>query len=354
MEEIVNNLKAITFLGNTLLNYLIALGGFILINLFLRIFERSIVKRLRFLSEKTHNRLDDLMIKILESISPLFYFLASLYGAIYFLAVPDIVHKVVLYAFLAVTGFHVIRAGEKVIDYSLAVFSERKKKDQEEINEQMIKIARTIGKVLLWFIVILLILQNLGYNVTALLGGLGIGGIAVAFAMQSVLSDILAYFSIHLDKPFQEGDYIVAGNESGTVKKIGLKSTRLSAPQGEEIVVSNKELIDSRVRNFKRMKKRRITFNFGVVYETTNAKLDKIPQWLTEIMNNMKDAELERVHFRAFGDFSLDYEVTYYVQTGDFNRYMDIQQEINLRLKSHLEKEKVEMAYPTQKVYVAK
>ena len=199
-----------------------------------------------------------------------------------------------------------------------------------------------------------MVLSNLGYNVTTLVAGLGIGGLAIAFALQKVLEDIFSSVSIYFDKPFEIGDFIIVGEQMGVVKKIGIKSTRIQALQGEEIVISNRELTSVRIQNFKRMEKRRVAFSFGVLYSTSNAKLKKAIEMVKKIVEKAEHADLDRVHFKAFGSSSLDFEVVYYLKSRDYNVYMDTQQEINFAIKEAFEKEKIEFAYPTQTIHLAK
>jgi len=197
-------------------------------------------------------------------------------------------------------------------------------------------------------------LSNFGYNISTLIAGLGIGGVAIALALQNILTDIFASFSIYFDKPFQTGDFIIVGNDLGVVKKIGIKTTRLQTLQGEELVISNKELTETRIHNYKKMQKRRIVFNFGLTYDTSSAKLKKVLQILKGIIDKIEIAELDRVHFNKFGDFSLNFEVVYYLASSDYNEYMDTQQAINLAIKEKFEKDGIKFAYPTQTVFVNK
>jgi hypothetical protein len=175
-----------------------------------------------------------------------------------------------------------------------------------------------------------------------------------AFALQNILSDLFSSFSIYFDKPFVEGDFIIIGNDMGIVKKIGIKSTRIQTLQGQELVVSNKELTSTRINNYKKMSKRRAIFNFGVEYSTSKKKLEKIPTIVKKIINNIELASLDRAHFKSFGDSSLDFEVVYYVDSSDYAKYMDIQQEINLALVLAFEKEKINFAFPSRTIYMAK
>lgn len=207
-----------------------------------------------------------------------------------------------------------------------------------------------IGRMVIWAVVLLLTLDNLGINVTALIAGLGIGGIAVALAAQNILGDLFASLSITFDKPFIVGDFLVVGDFMGTVENIGIKSTRLRSLTGEQIVMANADLLSSRVRNFQRMRERRIVFTVGVTYETPRAKLERIPATVRAILEGQEGVRFDRCHFAKFGAFSLDFETVYFVLTADFNRYMDIQQAVNFAIHAAFEAEQIEFAYPTQKL----
>jgi len=209
-----------------------------------------------------------------------------------------------------------------------------------------------LARLVLWTVVMLVALDNLGINITALIAGLGVGGIAVALAVQNILGDLFASLSIVLDKPFVVGDFIIVGELVGTVEYIGLKTTRLRSLSGEQLVFSNSDLLNSRIRNFKRMQQRRIVFEFGVVYQTPPEQVEEIPGIVREIITGREDARFDRAHFKQFGDFSLDFEVVYNVLSSDFGVYMDIQQHINLELYRRFQERGIEFAYPTQTVYL--
>jgi small-conductance mechanosensitive channel len=216
-----------------------------------------------------------------------------------------------------------------------------------------IGIIRFVARVLIWGMVLLLTLENLGVDITALVAGLGIGGIAVALALQNVLGDLLASLSIALDQPFVIGDFLIVGEHMGTVEYIGIKSTRLRSLTGEQIVVSNADLLSSRVRNYGRMYERRIVFSLGVTYETPRAKLERIPGLLRGIIEAQDGVRFDRAHFAKYGAFSLDFEIVYHVLSPDYGRYMDVQQAINFRIHEAFEKLGVQFAYPTQTLWVA-
>jgi small-conductance mechanosensitive channel len=201
--------------------------------------------------------------------------------------------------------------------------------------------------------VLLLALDNLGVDITALVAGLGVGGIAVALAVQNVLGDLFASLSITLDRPFVLGDFIIVGDYLGNVERIGVKSTRLRSLGGEQIIVSNADLLNSRVRNYGRMDERRVLFTLGVTYETPRKKLERIPAMVREIIEHQQHARFDRCHFAKYGDFALGFEAVYYVLSPDYNLYMDIQQAINFAIHAAFEDAQIEFAYPTQKLWMA-
>lgn len=203
----------------------------------------------------------------------------------------------------------------------------------------------------IWALVVLLALDNLGIDITALVTGLGIGGIAAALAINNILGDLFASLSIILDDPFEVGDFIIVGDLMGTVEKIGIKSTRVRSLTGEQIVFANADLLGSRIRNYKRMQERRVVFPLGIIYETPHEKVKTVPEWIRSIVESQENVRFDRCHFKAFGDFSLNFETVYYTLTPDYNIFMDIQQTINQQILAKFADEGVDFAYPTQVEY---
>jgi small-conductance mechanosensitive channel len=240
-----------------------------------------------------------------------------------------------------------------LVDYFLT----RSQQQDVEENAARVTTLRAVGfvvKLVLAAIAALLILDNIpGVKITALVASLGITGIAVALAVQNILSDLFASLSIVLDKPFVIGDFIIVDTYLGTVEHIGLKTTRVRSLSGEQLVFSNNDLLKSRVRNYKRMAERRVVFSIGVTYQTPAEKLKRIPPMIRQIIEPMETVRFDRAHFQGYGDFALKFEVVYYVLDPDYARYMDIQQAINLAIYEAFEKEGIEFAYPTQTLYIA-
>lgn len=339
-------------LGNTLWQYMAAALAFVLVWGALKAFKRQVISKLDDLAEKTQNDFDDLVAQIIQSIGAPFYLFVSFAAAAQFINQPSWFKTAAFYVALAVVFYTVVRAIQQLIEYGFERGVKKRLQEDPRFDASAIRLLSRIAKGTVWVVAILLLLQNLGYDITALIAGLGIGGVAIAFALQNVLSDMFASLSIYLDKPFRTGDFIIVGDVLGTVKHIGIKSTRIESLWGEEIIIANKDLTEARVKNYKQMQTRRIVFRFGVTYDTPSEKLKGIPQIVKDVIGGIELAELDRAHFKEFGDFSLNFEVMYRVQSADYNAYMDVQQQINLVLKERLEKEGVAFAYPTQTLFV--
>ena len=206
-------------------------------------------------------------------------------------------------------------------------------------------------RLLVWTVVILVILDNLEIEITALIAGLGIGGVAVALATQNILGDLFASLSIVLDKPFVVGDFLSIGEFLGSVEKVGIKTTRVRSLSGEQLIFSNNDLLNSRIRNYGRMFERRIVFNLGVTYETPAEKLRHIPAIIRDAIEAHEKARFDRAHFHKYGDFALVFEAVYFVLSPEYNQYMDIQQDVNLTIFERFAEEGVEFAYPTQTIH---
>jgi small-conductance mechanosensitive channel len=340
-----------TYLGNSLQTWLIALavalGTLAVLGLARRVLER----RLNSLAARTGTDIDDLAVDLVRMTRLFFPLFIALYIGSRLLAMTPTVDRVVGGAMVIALLVQFALWGNAVISFWITrTMQSRMKEDAAAATT--IGALRFLAKLVLWTVVLLLALENLGVDITALVAGLGVGGIAVALALQNVLGDLFASLSIVLDKPFVIGDFIIVGDFLGTVEHIGLKTTRLRSLSGEQLVFANGDLLSSRIRNYKRMAERRVLFSFGVLYQTPAEKLEQIPAIVREIVESQAKTRFDRAHFKGFGDFSLDFEVVYYVLEPDYNLYMDIQQEINLALYRRFEEEGIGFAYPTQTVYV--
>jgi small-conductance mechanosensitive channel len=239
-----------------------------------------------------------------------------------------------------------------IINYIFETYS--RKQSIDESRRHNFKGILTIVKVIIWGAGITFLLDNLGFKISAVIAGLGIGGIAVALAAQTILGDLFSYFVIFFDRPFEVGDFIIVGDYMGSIEYIGIKTTRVRSLGGEQLVFSNTDLTNSRIRNYKRMEKRRVLFSLGVVYQTSTEQIKEVPGIIKQAIENVDGTIFDRAHFSSYGDFSLNFEIVYYVLSGDYNKYMDIQQEINFQIKEEFEKRDIEFAYPTQTLFMEK
>lgn len=339
-----------TYGGNTVEAYVTALVFFLIGLGIAEILVRIVIARLKKLAEKSETTLDDfLVLEIERSSRPLLYF-ASLYLSTRDLSVPTSLQNVfhiagiVLLTFFA-TGF--------LIDLLTYLLNNAWKGRSDAGREQQVKVVLPIIRIFLWGLAAVFLLDNLGFKVSSILAGLGIGGIAVALAAQAVLGDLLSYIAIVFDKPFVLGDFIVLeGDYMGAVEHIGIKTTQIRSLSGEIIVLGNSDLTSHRVRNYKHMKERRIVLKLGVTYDTPTDKLEAAPGWVKGVIESTEGVRFDRCHFCGFGDSSLDLEAVYFILSPDYNRYMDLQQGINLRLKRLFDEKGVSFAFPTRTVQV--
>lgn len=339
------------FWGNTVRDWLIATIIIITSIVLLRIIKTIVLAQLREWSKRTQTTIDDfLVISIERSVLPFFYLLSVYFGLSY-LSFGERTQNILKIALLVATTFFAIRLITSIISYLVENFT-RSQQDAETKRKQARGIVLIVN-IIVWVLGIVFLIDNLGYDITTLVAGLGIGGIAIALAAQAVLGDLFSYFVIFFDKPFEIGDFIIVGDNMGVVEYVGIKTTRIRALSGEQLIMSNTDLTNSRVQNYKRMERRRVVSSIGVLYETSAEKLKKIPVIIKDIIEKQPDLQFDRVHFSAFGDFSLNFEIVYFITGADYNLYMDRQQAVNLAIFEEFQKEQIEFAYPTQKLYMS-
>jgi small-conductance mechanosensitive channel len=304
-------------------------------------------------AEKTETTLDD---DIIDAVKSLIVVLVVILGIEYALTplsflqpYMETLNTVFLVLEVFLIAFVVTRVSSIIAEW----YMERTTK--EGVNKHHLRfMIKKLIQVAVYAGAVFLVLYLQHWDLTGAVVGLGIGGIAIGFALQSTLSDFFSAFFIYLDRPFEIGDFINVGEYSGSVTNITIRSTRLKLLSGEELIIPNKELTSASVRNFRKLEKRRITFTLGVAYDTPTEKLKQIPTVIKDIVSKQPNAEIERVHFTEFGDFSLKVLVSYYVTVADYCAYLDAQQSINFAIKEAFEREGIEMAYPTSTVYVKK
>jgi len=341
------------YLGNSLMKWVIALAAAVVIYLLLTVLRRTVGNRLQRMADRTTTDIDDFIADLIRVRTKKILFLAlAVYGASLFLDLPADMERVIVGAVFILLFFQVGLWGNGMINF---LVTRRVAKDGEDgLNLEAYSVITWIAKAALWTIVVLLALNNLGIQITALVAGLGISGIAVALAVQNILGDLFASLSIVMDRPFVIGDFIIVGDQMGTVEHVGLKTTRVRSLSGEQIVFSNTDLLSSRIRNYRLMNERRVLFTLGMTYQTPAEKLERIPGMIQEIIEAQEQVRFDRAHFASYGDFSLNFEIVYWVLDRDYALYMDIQQEINLALYRKFEEEGIEFAYPTQTLFIEK
>lgn len=345
---IMNNTLNAVFFGNTIGSWLLALAilfGFIV---FIGLFKSIVIRRAKAWSLKTTTSWDNYVVDIIgNSVVPVLY-ISSAYFAISTLVLPLKFEKITDVVFLVVVTFFAL----KIISSTFRkfVFSFIHTQENSEAKEKQASGLILIVNIVIWIIGIIFMIDNLGYDVTSLIAGLGIGGIAIALAAQTILGDLFSYFVIFFDRPFEIGDFVVIDDKSGVIEYIGIKTTRIRTLGGEQLVCSNTDLTNSRLHNYKRLQKRRILFNLGVTYQTSHELLSEIPNVIKQIIQSKSDVTFDRAHFSGYGDFSLNFEVVYYVLDSDYTVYMDKQQSIYLDLFRAFEGRGIEFAYPTQTV----
>jgi len=313
---------------------------------------RWVRRRYRKLAETKQVELIELPLEIASKTSSLFLAIASLSAGLSLLRLPAALRDGSTSAFTIVAFWQLGIWGSAAV---LAWLRARRRVAVES-DQAAVGSLGIIGFVLraaVWTLILLLALENLGINVTALVAGLGVGGIAVALAVQNVLGDLFASLSITLDRPFVVGDFVIVDDYMGTVEQIGVKSTRLRSLGGEQIIMANADLLNSRVRNYGRMAERRVVFSLGVTYETPRDKLKRIPAIIRDRVERQQGTRFDRSHFSRFGDFALEFETVYYVLSPDYTQYMDLQQAIYFEIHEAFEREKIEFAYPTRKLWLA-
>jgi len=348
----IQEMMSTVYFGNSILKYLSCFLFFIISFFSLRVFKSIILKSLKRWAAKTKTSLDDFFVKLVEKIFvPLLSF-GIFYIVFMTLDMSEYFRKIINVLGVAVLTFYVAKSVTFLIEYGFNIYC-RKKGNEAIFAKSMDGILRMV-KFIVWSFALIFFFDNLGFKVTAVIAGLGVGGVAVALAAQAVLGDLFSYFAILFDRPFEIGDFIIIGDYMGVVEHVGIKTTRISSLGGEQLIFSNSDLTNSRVRNYKRMNKRRVVFKLGVVYQTSLQRAKEIPDIIKNIITSINETTFDRAHFFSYGDSSLIYEVVYYVSGSDYNKYMDIQQEINLAIKQEFESKAIEFAYPTQTLYIAK
>jgi small-conductance mechanosensitive channel len=297
-------------------------------------------------AKKTKTTLDDEIIKNIKKPIYFFVILLGLYYGLEQLSILESYKTEVALIFAIGQILLIVFIITRVINVLVSWYAEKSTKIRKKvIDNRILNIFKKFLHAIVYLIGFLFILNAFHIDLSGIVIGVGVGGIAIAFALQNVLSDVFSAFSIYFDRPFEVGDFIVVGQHSGTVTKIGMKSTRLQLLQGEEMIVSNREITSTSVRNYRKMTRRRVEFIIRVAPNTPLKKLKDIPQLIEKTIKACNSTEFDMVHFREIGSFSYNFEVVYYINTGDYLKFLDIHEKVNFAMKETFEKEKIEFAF---------
>ncbi len=348
-----------TYLGNTYERWGIALAVLVGSFLALGVIKRVVHAHLHRLAQRTETDVDDLLADLVQRTKRFFLFIIALWiahHAIDWRAAPasaeggmskveTVIRDVLLIGTCLQAGFW----GLGLVAYGIARLVRGKSAD-DPARTMGVTVLSFLGHTIVWSVVVLSCLQALNFPVTSLIASLGVGGIAVALALQNVLGDLFASITILLDKPFIVGDGVQIGDFVGNVERIGVKTTRLRSVNGEEIVMGNNDLVSSRIRNFKRLNERRVVLALGIEYGTSVTLIERIPKILAEIVNSVPETRFDRAHFKGFGDSALQFEAVYFSLRSEYAALMDVQQAVNIAILRRFESEGIQFAFPTQTV----
>ena len=337
-----------TVFGNSPLRWLLAAVLVVVTMVALRALRGLARRRLRKMADRTKNVFDDVLSDLIAGVRVPLMLAIGIWVGSRALALPDDVSGALDTAITLVLILQAALWGNRALQVTMEHY--RRADGMDGSRKTTLSALTFLGRLALFSLLLILALDNLGIDITALLAGIGIASVAIGLALQNILGDLFASLSIVLDKPFEIGDFIIVDDLLGTVENVGLRTTRVRALSGEQLVFSNNDLIQSRIRNYKRMAERRVVFSLGVVYGTAPERLREIPEVIREIVEARSPVRFDRAHFKSFGQFSLDYEVVYWMLDPDYNVYMDVQQEINLALVDAFAERDIEFAFPTQTI----
>ena len=310
-----------------------------------------LARRLAKVAAQTSNTADDAIVDLLRRTRYFFILTAAIAGASLFLDLPPralsvgrMLGTIALILQLAIWG-------NGLITFWFRNYAERKA-DTDVASRTTIAAFSFVARAILWSMLLLVGLNRLGVDITALITGLGVGGIAIALAVQNVLGDLFAALAIVLDKPFVVGDAISVDTMTGTVENVGLKTTRIRSVNGEQVIFGNTDLLKSRIRNFKRMQERRVVLTIGVSYDTPPDTVARIPDMLREAVESQEQVRFDRSHFMSYGESALNFETAYFVLTSDYLTYANKNQAVNLAVLRRFATEKIDFAFPTRTIVV--
>lgn len=328
------------FWGNKIENYFLMLIAFVVFSILFYLFQVLILSRLKRIALDNESRSGNAFVNILGSIRPPFYYFVALYLSFHYLTLDPQIERIIHAILIVWIVYEAILSIQIFIDYLVRrSFGKEREKDAKSALGPI----KTFSSIILWFLGALFVFSNLGINISSLVAGLGIGGIAIALGIQNILKDLFSSFSIYFDKPFSTGDYIVVGDLEGEVKQIGIKSTRLVAFQGEEVVISNQELTSSKIRNFSKLKERRVSFKFKVDLSVNQKKIEELSSSISQVVDALDRVRIDRVNLTDFDKDGILLEVVYFIESNKYKTYIETQQQVLLAIKEQILTEKVKL-----------
>lgn len=334
--------------GNTVAAWLITIGLIAGAFFVLRIIKSLLMRNLKVLAGKSKTAWDDFAVWALDRALLPILFSVAVYSILSILSLPRQITKAVYVFFLAIVTFFVLRVISGVFKRFVHTFIH--KREDGDKKERQARGLIVIVNIIIWILGILFFVDNLGYNITTLIAGLGIGGVAIALAGQAILGDLFSYFVIFFDRPFEIGDFITVDDESGTIEFIGIKTTRVRTLSGEQLVFSNSDLTGSRLHNYKLLTERRVQFDLTILFHEDLNIVAAVPGWIKEIIESIKDTRFDRAHLSSFSESGLVYEFVYIVISADYNYYMDIQQSVLMKILERLYQHGLKLAYPSRNI----
>ena len=332
--------------GNTLANIISAiviLLGIIGAGVLIR---TVVIGHIARVAKKTDNRIDDLILFVLRSLKVRFYTVLAILAALSFaISLPDTYETIIKGAFVIFIGFEVIRVLFRVTDFLVTEYI-KKLGDAQETIATVIPALSVLAKSIVAVIISTFVLSNLGINVTTLLAGLGIGGVAVAFALQKILADLFSTFVIFFDKPFSAGDFITSGGISGTVERVGIKTTHIRSVTGEKIIVPNQSLVDSQVLNTADLSERRVTLRIPIAYNTNREKLADIPETIEDIILSRDKTKVKSITITEFDKHAIIFEVIYWVIGVTYDEHTAVRHDIYLDILKEMDTNGITLGYP--------
>jgi len=350
---VLEQVTKLELLGYNIFNLLLFAVVFIALFFFFTILRKIILIRISVISSKSDSVFSKTVVQIIRDIKYLFYVILALYLSSRMVVLGENFNNIVRISFVVIMIYEIVLFVQNISMYAIQSYWGSADAEENE-NATAVNAISLITRITLWVVGVIILLSNLGIEISALVASLGVSSIAIAFALQSILADIFSSFSIYFDQPFKVGDFIIVGTDMGVVKKIGIKTTRLQTLQGQLLVIPNHELTNTRINNYKQMESRRVVFEVGVVYGTPVEKLRKIPQFIKDIIDAQDLTDFDRSHFSEIGSHSLNFETVYYVRSNDFANYRDVHQAICLGIYEKFEAEGLDFAFPTQTIIMEK